>query len=153
MEPDYYWGEVSTLRNGEPWSGDIRGSKRDGLLDIRAYNYTSPGISDESILINRVPNKVGHYGIPLFPPINSGDEIFARFFTLVGGDALEGVYNIDPNDTTSFVKIRSITNSIFEGEFQLVFLLSPDRRERHPHLPDTVRFTDGVFRTKIMDVY
>jgi hypothetical protein len=144
-----YWGRVSAFKNGASWSGEIRGSEQSGLLGLTFDRIQSDGLLLEDIFIDRIPKEVGLYTIPMTDTLRRHQYVTGIYFTLQGGDVLEGVYYLDPS-ATNFVEIVSTNRGIYKGRFQVSFVIDSMRHAMHPYLPETVVFTDGEFKTKVL---
>jgi hypothetical protein len=145
-----YWGTASANKNGVHWNGKIRGSEQNGMIGITIDKHSSQGFLREDLFMDRIPKFVGTYSIPKTDTLRIHNHPTSNYFTLQDdGDVLQGVYYVDPN-STSFVELKSLQGDFFEGSFEVVFLVDPESKNRYPFLPDTVRFTNGKFRTRIL---
>lgn len=145
-----YWGRVSADKNGGEWKGEIKGTEQDDLLGLTIDRLTSEGYLREDLFIDRIPMTVGVHVIPRTDTLRKYQFVTARYFTLQDdGDVIEGMYYVDPA-ANNFVEIKSIRRGVFRGNFQIRLLIDPLRKATYPHLPDTISFTNGEFKTKIL---
>lgn len=145
-----YWGKFSSTKNGEYWTGRPRGIQQDQLLTILADRYNQAGLLRESIAIRRIPMSPGDYKIPFTDTLNIHNTPTASYYTLQDdGDVIEGVYYVQPN-VANFVSIQSINNGVYKGTFGITLIILPSRKAAYPYLPDTVKFSNGQFETKIL---
>ncbi len=144
--------ELSVLMNGEPWEHDtiftgqnqiganwdiIGGDSTVNITLTRAYN--NPIV--EYLQFFRVPFKTGKYKLIVDRPgVRIENTVKTAYYTLEGGDAGGRSYKALPSDD-SYITIKSIdrVRNIIGGEFQGTYIGGSD----------TVRFTEGVFRTFI----
>lgn len=148
-----YWGTVNAKKNGEAWSGKIRGSEQNNLLGITIDNHSHEGFLREDLFIDRIPKEIGVYSIPKSDTLRVYDFVTSTYFTLEDdGDVILDVYYVDANDNSNYVEITSIdvTKQIFSGKFQIRFIRDTTRIKRHPSIPDTIKFTNGSFTTRTL---
>ncbi|MBX2965203.1 MAG: hypothetical protein KF845_03590 [Cyclobacteriaceae bacterium] len=148
-----YWGTASANKNGVPWNGKIRGSEQNGMLGITINKHSSQGFLREDLFIDRIPKTIGAYSIPKTDTTRVYDHVTSSYFTLEDdGDVILDVYFVDANDSTHFVEITSYNPNTeeFTGKFQVRFVRDDRRVKRHPSIPDTIRFTNGNFKTRIL---
>ncbi len=143
--------ELSVLMNGEPWKHDpiftenqivanwdiIGGDSTVHIRLNRAYN--NPIV--EYVLFFRVPFKTGKYQLIVDRPgVRIENTVKTVYHSTIGGDVSNGSYHLLPSND-SYITIKSIdrTQNIIGGEFQGTYIDGTD----------TLRFTEGVFRTSI----
>lgn len=149
--------ELSVLMEGKPWvddtlftalqlnqigaNWDIIGI--DSTVNISlTRTYKSPII--EYLKFFRVPFKIGKYKLIVDQPgVRIENAVKTAYYTLEGGDAGGRSYKTLPSDD-SYITIKSIDNihNIISGEFQGTYTGGTD----------TICFTEGVFRTSIIQI-
>lgn len=151
----YYWGEASAFKNSEKWLPLVIGVSSyddDGSFSI-SLNDTlyNQGLWIESLFISSLTAEVGRFEIHLSSDeSNKVDLLTASFITRLD-DVLGDVYEVDES-ATNFVEILTYDSLSKEvsGRFEVTFILSDDN-EWTLDSPDTIRFTGGVFHTRILD--
>ncbi len=146
-----YWGEVSVLKNGASWSGEIVGLQHvfsSEKVDITIENFTEGGRHLDNLLFFKVPKKSGRYKLSYSinqPPDDS--LVGARYFNSYE-DVLNDIYDLTDNDSTSYLEITEYNGrkDEFRGKFHLTLYrtLAGSINE-----PDTLIFTEGTFHTRI----
>jgi len=72
----------------------------------------------------------------------------AEFYTLIGGDVLGNSYKVLPSIDNYFtLESYEASSRVMKGNFNVTFVLASNKNDRD--FPDTLRFTDGRFETKI----
>lgn len=148
-----YWGFVSATRNGEPWSGNLRGLEQNNQIGFLALKHNKDGFLRESLSVRKISKIIGTYNIPKTDTINLYNHVTSFHSTLEDdGDVILDVYFVDSNDPTHFVEVTSYNSGTgeFSGKFQVSFVRDSRRAKRHPSIPDTIRFTNGKFKTRIL---
>ena len=168
-----HWGEVTGLLNGEPWvefmtnkalnrpwhikiyagEGADRSKHPCNLntFSIVAAKFNPAGFRRERIGFHKIPNQEGIY--PLTgrgsncEPDSSPSASFAT--SEDDGDVGKDYYEVLRTEE-SYLAVASFDPATKEirGTFRVTFLIK-NRSRTLPTYPDTVRFTNGEFRTKI----
>jgi hypothetical protein len=163
------FGYVLAKMNGEPW---IRINKK-GFQTTRGiiaeyssampcqglqYNiftelYNGEGYITQAMYFIKVPLMKGKYKVD--PYVDEScqlqDPIYSFFDTTIGGDVSGDYYKILSSED-NFLQVENYNpkSKEIKGSFQVTFVLE---RAGYGHtLPDTMRFTDGRFFTKMMDL-
>ncbi|MCE6990616.1 hypothetical protein [Dyadobacter sp. CY323] len=166
------WGFFTTKMNGQEWNKTYRNGyqvvqgltasgaagsampcKREYYI-INAELYTSEGYIRQNLYLKKVPIVKGKYKvIPyIMDHCNESDPVYGILYTWIDDGCVIGdEYKILESEN-NFLQIESYNEKSKEikGTFQLTFVLE---REGSDHtLPDTLRFREGKFHTKIMDL-
>ena len=156
--PDIYWGEVTALKNGEPWNGKIRAAPNAIFgygFDIRIDVYNGYDIQIESFKITKIPYLERYYIIDTIKSNVDSVLTGASYGTLLGGDVIGNLYNVFPGDINNFITVTSYneTTREVEGAFEVMFVKRPIQGYiGDPSSPDTLRFTNGIFHTKVNEL-
>ena len=162
--PDNYYGEVTALKNGVEWHANPYGVayREDSLFSLLFDQLTLQAFVRERLSFVLVKenssqqklapssNFYGEGHRPIDSMVRS-DSAGISFMTIVGGDAIGDIYDIIP-EPSNYITITSYdeeTNEI-EGEFEATLFMTKGS-EFTIGSPDTIRFTQGVFRTKVRD--
>jgi hypothetical protein len=146
-----YWGEMSVSKNISNWVGKPYAVNTiNGIngLSIIIDSVDIFNILRESISFTKIPLMLGKYQIfDIVPQAN--DSIPGAIYGIWEDDILTGIYKVLESDSSSFVALTSFDSLSKEvkGTFDLTFI---SVRKPHPSYPDTVRFRDGVFHTKLI---
>ena len=155
--PNYYWGEASALKNGQPWYGRIYalpnpqfGYGFDILIDVfNDWEFHREGLS-----FFKIPYSVHHN---LIDTINARIDtllIAAFYATSIGGDALGDVFKVYNGESKNYITVTAyneITGEV-RGQFAVAFIFVERGSTRSdPSAPDTIRFTKGQFHTIIRE--
>jgi hypothetical protein len=158
--PEVYWGEASAELNGQHWSAKIRGAKsttggieQKPVLNIVLDRFNQDDILRESLYLFKIPNRKGQYKI--YQTIaNTEADTTGVFYATVedDGDVILDIYHLNETDSAHFVQITAYDakTTIVEGTFQVSLIRDATRPKRHPSILDTIRFTNGRFKTKIL---
>jgi|ERR1035437_2744420 hypothetical protein len=136
--------DVFGLKNGVDWKASSHSvmTKQD-TLDIGASTYDQHGESSELIFSKILLSK----GKQLLFGRNA-NHAWTAFYTVIGGDVLEGVY-IPCETQNNFIEIQEIDpcRKYIKGIFQVTLMQDTISKPHKyiPYLPDTIRFTNGVF--------
>lgn len=152
-EPEYYWGEASAEQNGIPWESKIFGAERNNLIDITLHRFNQANLRRENFYVYKIPPKIGTYKIQRTSAHSEADTTGIFYNTLEDdGDVILDIYYLNESDTSHFVEITSYDTKtdIIEGTFQVSLIRDDSRPKRHPSIADTIQFTNGRFRTKIL---
>lgn len=151
---DLYWGEASALRNGQPWRGLIYARPHSPYgFYIRMDVYNAQGFQREALTIFKIPATVQHNQIDTIRADADTTLTGATYSTQVDdGDVLGDLFKVYHHGG-NYVNVSSFNKATGEvsGEFAvtLVFAGPPDTRS-DPAITDTVHFTGGQFRAKVM---
>ncbi len=147
----FYWGEVTALQNGEPWEEACLASDFD-LADGEKFNMISRVLIynhflTESMGLGKIPFSLGTYMVKSKLPLDDGQIVGG--FGFYHDDQTLAHYDILEVENSNFMTITSYDSSTLElkGIFDLTFL----RISGSSEYPDTVRFTNGLFHTKIIE--
>lgn len=145
-----YWGEASALKNGVIWKPKVI-----GIVDndnIGRYNLVFDLYNNKDFLRNNLTIHGLNRGIIKLFSINSDSvpqPISSLFATIIeDGDVLGDVFNLD-KAKDNFVEITELNGDEIKGKFNITFV----RDKSNPlylETSDTLRFTDGVFHTRII---
>ncbi|MFN0174843.1 MAG: hypothetical protein ACKVU0_09375 [Saprospiraceae bacterium] len=147
-----YWGTTTATKNDIPWVGapvsfiNINHGKG---FQIKIDSLDKYGIRRESLSFSKVPFQPGkNYLVNTFPQIDDG-LVGAHYFIL-DDDVILGNYLLLESDSTSFITLTSFdsTSRELRGTFDVTLIVDhrPD-----PSYPDTIRFRNGQFHTKLKD--
>ena len=157
---DPYRGEMSALRNDEPWianpwRGLLYAVSNDGretmsiLMDVFDEKYTKgEHLWRERISFAGVPKRLGTYPLP-GRVVQRDTEQRNYFLTSDHGDVLGLVYVLDKSED-GFISIDAYDRS--SCTIQGTFALSVIREEpggAYPYV-DTLRFSEGRFHTHVV---
>jgi hypothetical protein len=159
-KPEVYWGEASATVNGQLWETKIRGTKskitgviQDQFIDILIHKFNEKGFLRGNLSIYKIPKKIGLNRI-YFTSLHSESDTTGASYAGLGddGDVVLSSYIIDFKDTTSFIRVTSYDpkTDVIEGDFQLNFIKDTTILKIEPLIVDTLRFTNGRFKTKIL---
>jgi hypothetical protein len=144
-----YWGELSLLKNNMKWVGKPFAEKdllKGFGLELDSLDIF--GVRRESISFTKIPYKTGTFALNNTIPQNDDSLIGAGYF-IVDDDVSLGNYLVLESDSSSFITITSydsLSNEI-KGTFDATFIVE---QKPDASYPDTVRFRNGVFHTKLI---
>ena len=165
IEPgeDPFPGEVSALRNGEPWIVFPRKSalaaftkyEREATMSIflsvfdPRYEHPSSPWPDliEALFFEDIPRRLGTFPLPL-PGVSESQDPY--FHASVHGPDLVGLlYYLDTSEE-AFISIDAYDPSTctIQGTFALT-VVNKQPKEMYPYV-DTLRFTEGRFHTHVI---
>ena len=151
---EYYWGNVSANFNNKEWeNGKIHGTSNTLNIgfDIIVDVYNEVGFLRESLHIYQIPKIEGVHSILNSIHQDSTNQPGALYNTLQDdGDVLGDVYRLVIGEN-NFIEISSINGNEVEGAFQVTFAIDDSRDKVFPLAPDTIRFTNGFFHTRLND--
>jgi hypothetical protein len=124
-------------------------------MDIISELYSQEGYLRQQLCFIKIPRYIGRHKIvpAVSQHCNELDPVYGELFTLnQDGDVLGDVYNT-LESADNFIQIDQFNEKTGEinGIFQLTLVI--ERRGDESRLPDTLRFTEGKFHTKILDLY
>jgi hypothetical protein len=123
-------------------------------LDLLSELYSSEGYLRQQLYFIKIPKSVGKHRIIASIPshCNELDPAYGEFYTIIqDGCAVGDIYNTLKGED-NFVQIEQFDKKTGEikGTFQLTLVI--EKRGVEPMLPDTLRFTNGRFHTRILDL-
>jgi hypothetical protein len=160
------WGTLSVFYNGDNnyFKNQISGYKLNVCdnqiigISMNRYNKSNPYFSTDSFYFTNVPTLKGKYKIinhnqrPTCSDIPNITEI-GTFYGINEGDTGAQQYTVlstvKENNYLQIDEYNKETKEI-KGRFQVTFVLEYLPKSRSFD-PDTVRFTNGVFHTKVFD--
>lgn len=164
--PDYYWGEASALKNGKEWQPLIYGITLRGIS--RQYGILMDVFSEQGFRRERLTfgylkkDRIDSFPVladSIFKNENNfpneliySDSCDATHSTMIDdGDVVGDFYDVDQTKD-NYIEIVEYDEESGEvsGRFEVTFILTYDSPWT-PDSPDTVKFTNGVFKTKIWD--
>lgn len=147
-----YWGSTTTIKNGEPWSGEpfsfININHGKGF-EIIVDSLDKYGIRRESLSFSKVPFLPGKSPlVNTFPQTDDG-LVGAHYFIL-DDDVILGAYTVLESDSSSFITLTSYDSISKElkGVFDVTFIVN---FRPNASYPDTMRFRNGQFHTRLKD--
>lgn len=163
--PSYYWGNVNAQKNGQDWMSEPEGWTLTlyGVVETRGARIKKDSFAllidkfnennemRERIGISGIPMKIGKYTIyTATEAINyDRDTVPMASFTLSDqdGDVLIGYYDVleTEQNNISVDVIDTIKNEV-RGKFNITFI---NAYPKVGAIPDTIRFKNGVYFTKI----
>lgn len=146
-----YWGEISVLKNGEPWSGKIvalQNTFSNPKIDIYIRTFDKDDIPLDELGFVKVPKQVGRYKLSLTSSQPPDDSLVGAKYFHGYDDELYDIYHIPENDSTSYLEITEFNKR--KGEIRGKFNVTLHRTLAGSwNGPDTLVFTNGVFHTRI----
>jgi hypothetical protein len=151
---DPHWGKANAMKNGAAWhslpSAGI--SNLDGKLFISCNTYTKEGYHRELLHLFKLPLAEGSYKVDSTSVRDDNHQVGAVFITSTDdGDVMGDIYHISTLDSLNEISIIRITGKEIRGTFRLTMFRDIRRAPSRPDIPDTLRFEDGKFHTKIFD--
>jgi len=152
---DNYWGTVSAEINGEQWTARIVATNNvlsHDLFNIGCDVFNDELLRREFLLIRSIPRSLGVYQVAN-RDINELESTYSYYETLaLDGDV--GCDYYDLNDEFAETNIVNVTRfddngSLIEGTFHLTFLIEDAINKCNPNAPDTIKFRNGRFQTRI----
>lgn len=162
-------GEFSVLQNNVPWGGHYDGSKKTIYGEYfpatsscaERYIISFALYDKEHTLIEIFSFRITHLsteptGNKTLTILNNDQRwcetvqrVYGNFYTTYDHDAIIDIYRIQETGN-NYLIIDSFDQEKFEikGAFQATFVIN-SRSEGFTLLPDTVRFTNGTFQTRI----
>ncbi|KAA6440116.1 hypothetical protein FEM33_05780 [Dyadobacter flavalbus] len=158
------WGYLTADMNGKDWSKTYKNAyqtiqawdSNDNVSDtfvIMADLYNPYGARRQELYFQNIPSEKGHYTmLKDIPYENKYDRfVYGSLYTLVSdGDASGDTYSVLDTEKAFFQIDEAITKTReIKGTFQVTFVINKPRYDTA--LPDTLRFRNGKFHTKIME--
>ncbi|MBK8193272.1 MAG: hypothetical protein IPK76_08700 [Lewinellaceae bacterium] len=146
-----YWGEISVLKNGEPWSGKIvalPSTISDAKFNISIMTYDENDIPLDELGFIKIPKKSGMYPLSFTFSQPPDDSLVGANYFHGYDDELYDIYSISEQDSTSYLEITEFNEK--KGEIRGKFNVTMYRTLAGSwNGPDTLVFTDGAFHTRI----
>jgi hypothetical protein len=150
------FGSVSALLNGNPWQTKwlgavINDNCNKGSLNFNFNIVNSQGFQREKLSFTNIILKTNSFKIypPDYANPSCNDSVSrAAYYTLVDdGMVLKDTYIADGSAANFFTidKYNAGTKEVW-GKFAVTFVILNSR----PGSPDTIRFTNGSYHTKIL---
>lgn len=119
-------------------------------------NYPSP---TDAFILYGIPAKKGIYRLTEFKQlpeckdIQNITEVSAIYGRYEGDAVIQNYKTVDSPKENNYLQIDEYNKDTKEvkGRFQVVFAVDSPRKLRGNSDPDTIRLTNGVFHTKILD--
>lgn len=146
IDPFEYSGEASAFKNGVIWTGSTYGSISNNSIWVTIDSI--PYIGVEALTIAKIPLTPGTY--PVYYSLEPNDSLVTALFSYVNYDDYWEDYIILEADSSSFMTLESydtITREV-NGKFDLTFI---KKHGSNSDYPDTIRFREGIFNTKLID--
>lgn len=155
--PDIYWGEASAIKNGEPWSGRIYAQPNEPYgygFDISIDVFNNQEFLREVLHIAKIPYNMSKTKIDTLDIRVDVTLTAASYSSLVDdGDVLGDLFKVYEGEEENYIIITEYNEETGEirGEFEVAFVFDegPLGTRSDPTVPDTIRFTNGTFHTKI----
>ena len=152
---DSFWGTVSALIDEVEWMSIkiyARNNTHKGEgINIHITNVDEFDISRNSIDFSKIPYSLGTYRLEN-ANLQEDDGKVGGFLSFNDSDVLLAYFQILEIDSSSFITLESydpLTNEI-RGTFDATFILET-QYDTSREFPDTIRFRNGIFHTKIID--
>lgn len=151
---EYNKGAVSAFRNEESWNAlctSKYSSTNEKLLYLYFRRYNMYNELRESIVISKVIPEVGKFH--LVNSIENDEKNFGSLYShfVADGDAIDGIYYVVESDSCYIdIKLINLTTGDFAGKFNITYVKDTSFYI-NPNLPDTLKFTEGEFQTKIQE--
>ena len=149
--PDYYSGSVSAEMNGVSWTALIHGvNSENNKFDIQISNFDSDNLKEETLDIIRIPKEIGSYTLSTIFTEDIGVCLYTTL-TADGDVTCDTYYLVNTPEFNSVLNVTRFENDgqNIEGNFELTFYhIRPDDK-CNENAPDTLKFRNGVFQTKI----
>ena len=149
-----YWGEISASINSQKWKNgqiyaisNVQGIGFSIIVDV----YDKFDFLREHLIIYKIPKIEGIYPILKSYSQDTTAKTGALYATLQDdGDVLGDVYRLVATED-NYIEVASISGDEVEGAFQVTFAIDDSRAKVFPLAPDTIRFTNGFFHTRLND--
>ncbi len=148
------WSKITALKNGLKWEASAVAFKygQDTVI-IQIHVRNQAGYLRESLIIRNLPITVGNYVI--YKRISNSNQLNtnASFNTISDdGDVIEDMFDVlESQNNYIDIKKVDLTNMEMSGTLQITFIRNALDPIDNPSLGDTISFTDGVFRLKIVE--
>lgn len=153
-EPLPYWGEITGLKNGKTWSASPYAtinttSEIGNWLHIVVLLFDESGIIREAVDFVKIPLEPNIYRV--FADIHEDDGKVGALYSIYEADLpLADYLPLEP-DSTNFITLEEYdeTSGEVKGTFDITFVV--DWKSSLVDEPDTIRFTNGVFHTRVWE--
>jgi len=161
-EPSVFGTDITAFKNGAFWTGQIYGGKTQGIngklcelptVDIAINKFNNAGFWRESLVFGKIYPIIGTYTLEITQACDVDTLAGANYYTLQDdGDVLGDTYEVLESED-NFIAITAVNDAqtAISGTFQVTFVLDDSRPKVIPSAPDTVRFTNGEFFTRITE--
>lgn len=115
-------GEISVLKNGELWSGDIVALQHtfsEEKVDISIETFTKEGIHLDDLLLFKGPKASGRYKLSYTTNQPPDDSLVGAKYIHGYDDGVDDSYDLAVGDSTSYLEITEYNDS--KGEFRATF--------------------------------
>lgn len=152
------WSKITALKNGEIWAAgaiariDERHNK--DSVTIQIYVHDQAGYLREGLTVGYVPIKVGLFTVYRMNHNYTDDTKITATYTTISddGDVVEDRFVVlESQNNYIEIKQADLTNMEMSGNLQITFIRDSLDTIDNPSLGDTIFFTDGVFRLKIVE--
>lgn len=153
-----FWGTASVQFNGSNWVAEkVRCSNASNCLPRKMFHlqlnkYSIEGFLRESIVFTRIPLQEGRHELELNLTENNCSSGPQALYATSGdhGDVNKDIYQLD-STFNNYIDISRYDEKSGElkGRFDLLLIVRPPKFDARA--PDTVRLTNGVFHTKLLD--
>ncbi|WP_338769309.1 hypothetical protein WAF17_09575 [Bernardetia sp. ABR2-2B] len=155
-----YWGEVQVLKNGETWKPFIYATtdvKNSEVIYVEMGYYSKQGISKEVLTLSQISKRIGFNSIisdKVGTDIQDENNIinYSSYYSLIAdGDVICSSYQVDDSvEVAGYVNVTKYDaeSGILEGTFEVTLVKD---RSCEENAPDTLRFTEGVFYTRVQE--
>ncbi len=154
------FGYFRAKMNGKIWqSSYARGARLwdpyDNFAGISGNVSNKKGYLRETINF-KIPIQVGYHNIRNGIPTSdlSGRVYTGSYITSQDdGDAGCDYYDVLEENENNWVEITFYDDAtkIIKGRFQATFIIDSSRPKCNPKAPDVIRFTEGIFETKLFE--
>lgn len=153
-----YEGKASALRNGESWNTEctvLFSSQYENEVSLFIDKYNNLGEKRENLSISRIPLIIGVFEVVNYLADSVNNDITqygSSYFSLTAdGDVIDGVYYVlESHDNYIEITHIDLNTNDFVGKFEITYIRDTTFN-MNPSLPDTLRFTQGKFQTKIQN--
>ncbi len=153
-----YWGEATALKNGEQWNALIYGHRRSvpthigASFSIDVYDvFGDVGFWRQALSFFRVPLEKGTYNLVKSVAQDSLESPGANYiFILQDGDVAGDLFTILESEE-NYIEVLSFDDDEIAAGFQVTFVRYNLETISNPEVPDTIRFTNGYFHTRLND--
>ncbi len=139
--------------NGISWQGDFIDANilDEGFLSVSFTNKDEFGQNRESLTFGKILPKVGIYTLSSGPItlLEMGEAYIFVATSISDGDVLGATYNLLEEESHELnIQLIDLEEKIVEGSFKMTLVKDIDPGPSYS-FPDTVRITQGVFRSDI----
>lgn len=155
---DVYYGNVTAFKNGKPWKANILGSDKNSNEEnfaVLASKYDKNQYYFSQISFRKIPkNSIKKFPLTSCSVTNCEKKnVVQTFFTTtiqkdVGCDIYKIVESMSSENYLEITKYNK-KDDTFEGTFNATLAISDSEDKCNEDAPDTIRFTNGRFSSKI----